>query len=373
MTDAPVDSVAVNHGSGTYAAVIRPGLVDMAGELLAPHVRNGRCIIISDSNVWQAQGDRIEIALRHSGVDPVTIVIPPGEASKSWSSLIELTDRLIDLGVERGENLVAFGGGVMGDLAGFASAILKRGCGYVQVPTSLLAQVDSSVGGKTGINVAAGKNLIGAFHQPAAVFIDPTCLDTLPERHLRAGYAEIVKYALIGDSSFFDWCERSGAALVEGDLSLRVHAIGTSIRAKAAIVEADEFETNGKRMLLNFGHSFGHALEAATGFGDALLHGEAVALGMTLAFRMSAGRGLCAAEESDRIVFHLACVGLPTELSRLGLDTTGADLMHLMRHDKKARNGGLPLILTRGIGRAFADDSVRADELTAFLDAQLNR
>jgi 3-dehydroquinate synthase len=373
MTDARVDSVGIEHGSGAYTAVIRPGLLDVAGELLAPHVRNGRCIIVSDSNVWQAQGGRIGLALRHSGVDPVTIVIPAGEASKSWGSLIELTDRLIDLGVERGENLVAFGGGVIGDLAGFASAILKRGCGYVQVPTSLLAQVDSSVGGKTGINVAAGKNLIGAFHQPAAVFIDPTCLGTLPERHLRAGYAEIAKYALIGDSSFFDWCERSGAALIGGDVSLRVHAIGTSIRTKAAIVEGDELETKGKRMLLNFGHTFGHAYEAAAGFGEALLHGEAIALGMALAFRMSADRGLCTAEEADRVGRHLADVGLPTDPAQLGLDIAGSELVRLMRHDKKARNGRLPLILTRGIGRAFADDNVRADELTAFLDAQLSR
>jgi len=294
--------IEVGLGERSYSIAIGAGLLDRAGELLAPHARSGRIVAVSDGNVWAA-------------------------GSKSWAQLEALTGRLLDLGVERGDSILAFGGGMVGDLAGFAAAILKRGCAYVQVPTTLLAQVDSSVGGKTAINAAMGKNLIGAFHQPAAVLIDPSTLDTLPERELRAGYAEVVKYGLIGDPGFFAWCEAKAAALLAGDEAARLRAIETCVRAKAAIVAEDELETTGRRALLNFGHTFGHALEAESGF--AMLHGEAVALGMTLAFRFSAGRGLCGEDEAARVAAHLASAGLPVRLE--GVDPRAAPRQLLRR------------------------------------------
>lgn len=320
----------------SYAVAIATSLLDRAGELLAPYARGGRIVAVTDSNVWAAQGPRLE----SSGLDIVPVVVPPGERSKSWAQLETLCDRLIELGVERGDSILAFGGGMIGDLAGFAASVLKRGCACVQVPTSLLAQVDSSVGGKTAINTAAGKNLIGAFHQPSAVLIDPSTLDTLPERELRAGYAEVVKYGLIGDPGFFAWCESDGAALLAGDTEARLHAIESCVRAKAAIVAEDERETSGRRALLNFGHTFGHAIEAETG----MLHGEAVAIGMAMDFRLSADLGLCPAEDAERVIAHLESVGLP-----VGTDVPAERLAERMRHDKK----GGALVLTRGIGKAF--------------------
>lgn len=328
--------IEVALGQRSYTVAIGAGLLDRAGELLAPHARGGRIVAVTDSNVWEAQGPR----LAASGLEIAPVVAPPGEGSKSWAQLEALCERLIELGVERGDTILAFGGGMVGDLAGFAASVLKRGCAWVQAPTTLLAQVDSSVGGKTAINAAAGKNLIGAFHQPAAVLIDPTTLDTLPGRELRAGYAEVVKYALIGDPAFFDWCEANGAALLAGDSEARLHAIETCVRAKAAIVAEDERETSGRRALLNFGHTLGHAIEAETG----LLHGEAVAIGMAAAFRRSVEKGLCPAEEAERAIGHLAAMGLPTET-----DVPAERLAARMRHDKK---GGVR-VLTRGIGKAF--------------------
>ena len=254
-------------------------------------------IVVADAHVVEPHLARLIAALSAVDLRTETIVIPAGEASKSWQQLEALTDRLLALEVERGEAIVALGGGVVGDLTGFAASIVKRGCKFVQIPTTLLAQVDSSVGGKTAINTRAGKNLIGAFYQPELVLIDPEVLDTLPARELRAGYAEVVKYGLIDDAAFFDWCEANGAALLAGDREARVHAIATSVAAKARIVAADERETTGTRALLNLGHTFGHALEAETGFSDRLLHGEGVAAGMALAFRFSVARGLCAAAD----------------------------------------------------------------------------
>jgi 3-dehydroquinate synthase len=328
--------IEIPLGARTYTVAIGAGLLDRAGELIAPYLRGGRIVVVSDSNVWEAQGPR----LAASGLDLVPVVVPPGERSKSWAQLEALCERLLELGVGRGDTILAFGGGMVGDLAGFAASVIKRGCAYVQVPTSLLAQVDSSVGGKTAINAAAGKNLIGAFHQPAAVLIDPATLDTLPERELRAGYAEVVKYGLIGDAGFFDWCEANGAAMLAGDGEARLHAIETCVRAKAAIVAEDELETSGKRALLNFGHTFGHAIEAETG----ILHGEAVAIGMAMAFGLSVERGLCPADDAERAIGHLEAIGLPTST-----DLAPERLAERMRHDKK---GGL-LVLTRGIGQAF--------------------
>lgn len=351
--------IDVTLGDRTYPVLIEAGLIGRAADALAPFVGTGRLVVISDQTVWAAQGSRLAL-------DGEPVLLPPGEQSKSWAMLEALIDRLLKLGVGRGDTLVAFGGGVIGDLVGFAAAILKRGCGLIQIPTSLLAQVDASVGGKTAINVAAGKNLVGAFHQPVAVLIDPACLETLPPRHLRAGYAEIVKYGLIGDAAFFAWCEANGAALIAGDAAARVRAIEVCVAAKAAIVAADERETAGARALLNLGHTFAHALEAETGFSDALLHGEAVALGLALAFRFSAERGLCTAEDATRITAHLEEVGLPTRLT-FGSGTT---LAGHMAHDKKAQGGRIPFILAHRIGAAFVATDVDLAEIAAFLDRQ---
>ncbi|HEX5182750.1 MAG TPA: 3-dehydroquinate synthase [Allosphingosinicella sp.] len=355
--------VEVRLGDRSYDVRIAQGLLGRAGEALAPYARGGRLVVVSDEQVWAAQGER----LRGCGLEIVPIVVPAGEGSKSWAQLAALGEKLIALGVERNDHIVAFGGGMVGDLTGFAAAILKRGCGFVQVPTTLLAQVDSSVGGKTAINAAGGKNMIGAFHQPAAVLIDPATLDTLPAREVRAGYAEVVKYGLIGDATFFAWCEANGAALLAGDAEARAHAIEASVRAKAAIVAEDERETKGRRALLNLGHTFGHAVEAEGGF-STYLHGEAVALGMALAFRFSAGRGLCPPGEADRAIRHLDAAGLPT---RLDVGTPESLVAHV-RDDKKASGGRVPFILVRGIGKAFVDRSVALDEVEAFLARELS-
>ena len=359
--------IDVSLAARSYGIVIEDGLLDDAGAHLAALSRDSRLVVVSDETVWAAQGPRLMRGL--GAIDVVPILLPPGDGSKSWASLSGLIDRLIALGVERGDHLVAFGGGVIGDLAGFAAAILNRGCGYVQIPTSLLAQVDSSVGGKTAINVPAGKNLVGAFHQPALVMVDPLCLDTLDPRHFRAGYAEIVKYALIEDANFFAWLEQNGPALLSNNGPARNHAIVTSVAGKAAIVATDERETGGARVLLNLGHTFGHALEAESGFSGRLLHGEAVALGLVLAFRMSVARGLCDRADSERVTAHLAAVGLPTSLGAIG--TSGSALAAHMAHDKKACGGRLPFILARGIGQAFVDSSIELEEVVVFLDREL--
>ena len=354
--------VDVKLGERSYPILIEHGLLDRAGETLAPFARGGRVIVVADAQVWAAQGARLEA----SGLTLEVVTVPAGEASKSWGELARLIDRLLALGVERSDHLVAFGGGMIGDLTGFAAAILKRGCGYVQVPTTLLAQVDSSVGGKTAINAGTGKNMVGAFHQPAAVLIDPSALETLDGRQLRAGYAEVVKYGLIGDPGFFGWCEANGGALLAGDVEARVHAIETSVRAKAAIVGEDERELSGRRALLNLGHTFGHAFEAEAGFSDRLLHGEAVAIGIVLAFRFSAERGLCGQEDAERVAAHLAASGLAMQ-AEIG---TPAALVAHMAGDKKKSGGRVPFILARGIGEAFVDQSVELAEVEAFLSRE---
>jgi 3-dehydroquinate synthase len=357
--------VSVGLGERSYEIRIQAGLLNRAGEMLAPYARGGRLIVVSDEQVWAARGTR----LAADPIELVPLLVPPGEGSKSWAELARLAERLIALGVERSDHILAFGGGMVGDLTGFAAAIVKRGVGFVQIPTTLLAQVDSSVGGKTAINAAGGKNQIGAFHQPAAVLIDPETLDTLPDRELRAGYAEVVKYGLIGDPGFFAWCEANAGALLAGDPEARLHAIETSVKMKAAIVGDDERETKGRRALLNLGHTFGHAIEAEAGLGGAdgaMLHGEAVALGMALAFRFSAARGLCPSEEAERVVAHLAATGLPT---RLEIGTPQSLVAH-MAADKKASGGRVPFILVHGIGRAFVDKSAELNEVEAFLTSE---
>jgi 3-dehydroquinate synthase len=363
-----MNMISVELGRRSYDVRIEPGALSRAAAHLAPFARGGRLIVVTDDHVWAAQGERLTRGL--APLEVAAIVLPAGEATKSWAGLAGLVDRLVDLGIERADHIVAFGGGVIGDLAGFAAAIVKRGCSFVQVPTTLLAQVDSSVGGKTGINLDAGKNLAGVFHQPALVLIDPECLDTLDPRQLRAGYAEIVKYALIEDADFFGWLEREGPALLAGDPDARQHAIAASIAGKARIVAADERETSGRRALLNLGHTFGHALEAETGYCDRLLHGEAVALGMVLAFDLSVERGLCPPIDAGRVRSHLAAAGLPVTLAGAGVQAGGERLVGHMMHDKKMEGSRLPFILARGIGQAFLDRSVELGEVASFLDRQ---
>ena len=361
--------ITVDLGNRSYPILIEDGLLARAADHLAPLARGRTMAIVTDENV-RPHAATVQASLAAAGVASETIVLPPGEGTKSWAQLSELCDRLLTLGVERGDHVVAIGGGVIGDLVGFACAILKRGCGFVQVPTSLLAQVDSSVGGKTAINTAAGKNLIGAFHQPALVLIDPTVLGTLPLREVRAGYAEVVKYGLIDDPAFFAWCEANGAALLAGDPAARHHAIAHAVAAKARIVAADEHETNGTRALLNLGHTFGHALEAEAGFDGSLIHGEAVAAGCALAFGYSAAKGLCPAEDAARVAAHVRTVGLPDGLAASGITATGARLVDHMRHDKKMVAGTLPVLLARGIGRTYLDKTVDLADVAAFLDGQ---
>jgi 3-dehydroquinate synthase len=358
--------IAVPHSGGTYDVVIEDGLIDRSAPELAPLARDGRLIVISDELVWALHGSRLETALGSTSLQ--SVLVAPGEGSKSWEGLARLCERLIALGVERGDHIIAFGGGVVGDLAGFAAAILNRGCNFVQVPTTLLAQVDSSVGGKTGINAAAGKNLVGAFHQPSLVLVDPALLETLDRRQVRAGYAEIVKYGLIDDPAFFGWLEIEGRAVLEGEPAARHRGIATSIASKARIVAEDERERSGRRALLNLGHTFGHAVESLAGFDGRLLHGEAVALGTVLAFDYSVEQGLCAPEDAERVRAHLSAAGLPVSLRETGLEASGALLMEHMLRDKKVEGGRLTLILTRGIGRAFVQKDADCDSVTRFLN-----
>lgn len=361
--------IDVDLGTRGYPVVIDAGLLSRAAEWLKPLARGRSMAIVTDSNLSHHR-QTLEAALTAADIATTVIELDPGEGSKSWATLESLTNQLLELGIERGDHVIALGGGVIGDLVGFACAILKRGCNFVQIPTTLLAQVDSSVGGKTAINTRAGKNLIGAFHQPSLVLIDPETLATLPPRELRAGYAEVVKYGLIDDADFFAWCEANGPALIAGDITLRTTAIAHSIAAKARIVAEDERETTGKRALLNLGHTFGHALEAETGFSAALLHGEAVAAGMALAYGYSADRGLCPAEDAARIGAHLRSVGLPDGLAAAGIAASGTTLVDHMRHDKKMAGGTLPFLLSRGIGETYLDSAVDLADVARYLDRQ---
>ncbi|MEG3180530.1 3-dehydroquinate synthase [Sphingomonas sp. LT1P40] len=359
--------VSVALGARSYDVRIESGLIGRAAEHIAPLARKRPFVIVTDANVAR-HAEVLASVLAAAGLRSETLVLPAGEGTKSWAQLEALLDRLLDLGIERGDHVVALGGGVIGDLVGFATAILKRGCNFVQVPTTLLAQVDSSVGGKTAINARAGKNLIGAFHQPALVLIDPDLLDTLPLRQVRAGYAEVVKYGLIDDPDFFAWCEDNAAALLAGDRDARAYAIAHSVAAKARIVAEDERETTGARALLNLGHTFGHALEAETGFSDALLHGEGVAAGMALAFAFSARQGFCPQADADRVAAHLNTVGLPHDLASAGITASGARLVEHMLHDKKMDAGTLPFLLAHGIGQTYLDKNVSLADVAAFLD-----
>src|SRR5271170_4593239 len=361
------ERLRVALGDRAYDIVVGPGLIAATGGEILPLMRRRHAVIVTDENVagrWLAP---LRDSLAEAGILQHTVVLPPGEETKDLDHFGRLAEEILACGIERGSMLVALGGGVVGDITGFAAATLLRGIDFTQIPTTLLAQVDSSVGGKTGINTEMGKNLIGAFYQPRLVLADTGALSTLPRRELLAGYAEIVKYGLIRDAEFFAWCERQGNALCALEPDPIRHAVMTSCRMKAAIVAVDERE-EGDRALLNFGHTFGHALEIETGFSSRLLHGEAVALGMVLAFDFAAKLGLVAAAEAERVRHHFAATGLPTRLADVGLSGTPADrLLNHMGKDKKVRDGRIALILPRRIGDAFVMKNAPADELRDFL------
>jgi 3-dehydroquinate synthase len=362
--------VRVALGERGYDIVIGRGLLGRLGTRVAALRPGAAAAIVTDETVARHHLPAAEAALAVAGVRTARVVVPAGEGSKRWSMIERVCDALLAEKIERRDLVVALGGGVVGDLAGFAAAIARRGLDVVQVPTTLLAQVDSSVGGKTGINSTHGKNLVGAFHQPVLVIADTALLDTLPPREFRAGYAEVAKYGLINDAAFFAWLEANWRDVFSGGPG-REHAIATSCRAKAAIVARDERET-GERQLLNLGHTFGHAFEAAAGFSDRLLHGEAVALGTALAFAFSARLGLLSPAEADRVTAHLAAIGLPTRVSDVAGGTPGVDqLMDLMAQDKKVKRGRLTFILARGIGKSFIAPDVDAAEVRAFLAEKL--
>ena len=360
------------HG---YDIIIGAGLLATAGKFLSPLARNGRLLLVTDSNVAAHCLPILRDALASAGVALEVFTLPAGESSKSWGSLQSITAWLLQNHVERADHIIALGGGVVGDITGFAASLVKRGCHFVQIPTTLLAQVDSSVGGKTAINTPEGKNLIGAFHQPALVLIDPAVLDTLPVREQRAGWAEVVKYGLIDDAAFFDWCANNAAAFFAGDGQTRVRAIQHSVAAKARIVAEDERELTGRRALLNLGHTFGHALEADTGFSDKLLHGEGVAAGMALAARYSARRGEMSVADAERVSDVLRAPGLPDGLAACGITLSGGAsgriLADHMMHDKKVSGGALPFLLMRGIGQTYLAKDVALDDVAAFLDEEL--
>ncbi len=364
-------TVPVPLGGRSYDVLIGPDLLSEAGRLVAGRLGKARCGIVTDENVAKHHLAALEASLKAEGRHKGSIVLPAGEPTKSFRELGPLCERLLEMGLERGDLVVAFGGGVIGDLAGFAAGILRRGVRFVQIPTTLLAQVDSSVGGKTGINTPQGKNLIGVFHQPALVIADTDVLKTLPAREMRAGYAEVVKYGLLGDAGFFGWLEQAYDGIFSYDQETLVTAIETSVKAKAAIVARDEHET-GDRALLNLGHTFGHALEAWTGYSDRLLHGEGVAIGMCLAFRFSESLGLCPAGTAERVSRHIKAVGLPTRLSDIpGGKAEAGELVRLMGQDKKVRDGRLTFILVRGIGEAFISRDIEEATVRDFLAREI--
>lgn len=362
--------VGVDLGARSYDVVIGPGLIAEAGAHIAKTVPRCRVAIVTDGNVAALHLPALRASLKAAGIEAVEIVVPPGESAKSFGRLQAVVESILEARLERSDAIVAFGGGVVGDLAGFAAAVTRRGMRLIQIPTTLLAQVDSSVGGKTGINAKHGKNLIGAFYQPSLVLADTDVLDTLPRRDFAAGYAEVAKYGLIGDPAFFDWLDVNHAAIFSGGAA-RSHAIAESVKAKARTVAADERET-GERALLNLGHTFGHALEAASGYdAERLVHGEAVAIGMVLAHNFSVAEGLAMAADATRMRDHLAAVGLPVTIGAIpGAGFSADQLMHHIAQDKKVKRGRLTFILTRGIGKAFVADDVPPERVRAFLQSQ---
>lgn len=364
--------LTVETPSRAYDIHIRAGALAEADRWIAPLLARPRLALVADAAVIEPHAKRLIASLEGAGIAVSLIAIPGGEAAKRFDRLEALCGQLLEAGVERDDLIAALGGGVIGDLVGFAAAILRRGVGFVQIPTTLLAQVDSSVGGKTGINMPQGKNLIGAFHQPRLVLIDPQTLATLPDRERRAGFAEVIKYGLIDRPDFFAWLEQAGPAVLAGEADALERALFESCAAKAAVVAADEREA-GARALLNLGHTFGHGLEALGGYDGRLLHGEAVALGMALALRFSVAQGLCPAQEAQRAQALIARSGLPVRLADLPFQVTADDLLATMRQDKKVVDGAITLILARGIGRAFIARAVPQDAILAFLTDEAGR
>ncbi|MCB1970895.1 MAG: 3-dehydroquinate synthase [Geminicoccaceae bacterium] len=355
MSEATRHEVKVSLGERSYSILIGRGLLRQAGSILGRLLRQPRVILVIDANLVATDHDvMLRRSLHEAGITVHPVEVAAGEASKSHATYAWLMDEILALGVDRKVTVIAFGGGVIGDLAGFVAASLLRGVDFVQIPTTLLSQVDSSVGGKTGINSRHGKNLIGAFHQPGIVLIDTAVLDSLPERELRSGYAEIIKYGCIIDADFFDWLLSHGADMLDGDPELRARAIRRSVEIKAAIVADDERETSGVRALLNFGHTFAHAYEALAGYNGTLLHGEAVSIGMVKATRLSADLGLASRDDAVRLHDHLATLNLPTSPRQLRNDGFAVDgLLNAMQRDKKAEDGKMQFVLWRGIGNAF--------------------
>ncbi len=365
----PPRRLPVVLSSSRYDLVIGDGLLARAGALLAPVLPQKRAVVVSDANVAQLHMRTVLAGLGENGFETSTVIVPAGEATKNVDSYVSLVDRLLEARVERRTAVIALGGGVVGDLAGFAAATTLRGLPFVQIPTTLLSQVDSSVGGKTGVNTRRGKNLLGAFYQPRMVLADTGALATLPPRELRAGYAEIAKAGLIGDADFFAWCERQGAAVVAGDKAAQAEAIFRACAFKAAVVGDDEREEkpNDGRALLNLGHTFGHALEAEYGYDGGLLHGEGVAIGLGLAFRLSEKLGHCSAEDVERVVSHVGSVGMAADLRSLNRRFSAATLIGHMRRDKKMRDGALHFVLVHGIGDAFTSSDVPPDAVEELL------
>ena len=366
----PPRRLPVRTGAASYDVVVGEGLLARAGALLAPVLPQRRAVVVSDTTVAALHAPALMQGLAQTGFEATLLSVAPGEASKSLATFGDLVDRLLDTGAERRTAVLALGGGVVGDLAGFAAATALRGLPFVQLPTTLLAQVDSGVGGKTGINTARGKNLLGAFHQPRMVIADTATLATLPPREKRAGYAEVAKAGLIGDAGLFAWCERHGAGVVAEDRDAQAEAVLRACAFKAAVVGDDEREErpSGGRALLNLGHTFGHAIEAECGYG-AVLHGEAVAIGLGLAFRLSAALGCCDTAVAERVEAHLASVGLPSEPSMLNRRFSAARLLERMRRDKKTRDGQLHFVLARGVGEAFTAPDVPPEAVEAVLRA----
>ncbi|MEX0276294.1 MAG: 3-dehydroquinate synthase [Ruegeria sp.] len=364
-------TVHVELGERSYDVEIGPDLLAQAGAWIAPLLPRPRVAVLTDENVAKLHLDALRDGLSAAGVDMTVLTLPAGEATKSWPHFERAVEWLLAEKVERRDVVVAFGGGVIGDLAGFAAAVMRRGVRFVQIPTSLLAQVDSSVGGKTGINAPHGKNLIGSFHQPSLVLADTSILSSLTPRDFLAGYGEVVKYGLLGDAEFFDWLEVNGPVLSAGDMAARVQAVTRSVQMKADIVARDETE-QGDRALLNLGHTFCHALEAATGYSDRLLHGEAVAIGCALAFELSSRLGLCAQEDPSRVRAHLRKMGMKTDLADIPGELPGANaLVDLMAQDKKVIDGQLRFVLARGIGHAFVTSDVPREAVLSVIEDAL--
>jgi 3-dehydroquinate synthase len=358
--------ISLSLGDRGYDILVGAGLLADAATIVAPHLARPQTVLVTDETVANLHLATLRGALTEAGIACGEIIVPAGEGSKTFAQLERVLDQLLEARIERGDCIIALGGGVVGDLAGFAASILRRGTSVIQVPTTLLAQVDSAVGGKTGINTRQGKNLIGTFHQPRLVIIDVNVLETLPKREFLAGYAEVVKYGLIGDAAFFAWLEVNGPAAAAGDADARRHAIVESCRAKARVVEADERET-GQRALLNLGHTFAHAFEAEAGYDGSLLHGEAVAVGLVMAFRLSARLGLCPESDAARVQRHLSAMGLPTTLRSVKPDWDMDRVAGRMTQDKKSRQGVLPFVLARGIGKAFLSNDVTQPDVMAVL------